>query len=150
MPIHFAMNESETDPLTDIGLYNWKRYINSSKIEQNEMYLKMLKIGKVLYEKKIKENQEKYKEKFFEKKIHDLNAIVLETEERGSLLFKGFYFKNKHDLMVRFNKSKKDGKFHMSFYTDKKNIDITKFARGHKKAAGLIVDDLNEIFEKEQ
>jgi len=147
-PVQYAINNMDTNPLTSTGRKNWSKIINASYFQQNNDYLDSLKKGKKLYKKKIKDIQERYKDKFIEKKVFGYNMIILETEERGSVLFKGNYFKNKHDIMSVYHKSKEDGKYHFSFYTDKKNIDLTTFARGHKRAAGMIYNNLSEIFKK--
>lgn len=148
MPVQFAMKGMNTDPMVKEGRDLWSKIINGNYISNNEYYLNALRVGKRAYIKQIKLNKELYSDKFFEKKVFGYNAIVLETPDRGSLLFKDFYFKNKHDIMVRYHKSKNDGKYHLSFYTDKDNIDITEFARGHKKAAGMIVSSLSEVFNE--
>ena len=132
--------------LFQLGYNNWRHIINAPYARSNKDFLMLVKRGRPLYKRKIEENKKMYGEHFFEKEIFGHKAIVLETRERGSLLFKGFYFKDKHDMMVRFHKSDNDGSYHFSFYTDKDNMDLTTFARGHKKAAGMVVENLDEVF----
>jgi oligoribonuclease NrnB/cAMP/cGMP phosphodiesterase (DHH superfamily) len=71
--------------------------------------------------------------------------IALNIMNSGSLVFNGFFKKDKHDGMITFGY--KNGEYVVSLYTDKKDIDLSKIAKkygggGHAGACGFSIKKL--------
>jgi oligoribonuclease NrnB/cAMP/cGMP phosphodiesterase (DHH superfamily) len=73
-------------------------------------------------------------------------ALAVNTSIGNSRFFQSMWDKEKYDFMIKYFR-KSDGKWEISFYTDKPGVDVSEIAKsfnggGHVQAAGCVVDTL--------
>lgn len=109
----------------------------------------MIRNGEAIIEYIIEKNRGEMKMFSFEADIFGYKAICMNTTEFNSTTFESMYDPRKHDLMMPFCWNGRF--FRCSFYTTKKEVDVSALARkanpcggGHKAAAGfqLSVEDM--------
>lgn len=86
---------------------------------------------------------------WFEEIVLGYNAICINDNTHSSIIFDTIYDETKHDLMILFYYIKNRWTF--TFYSAKDNVDCSVIAKhfgggGHKSAAGVKVNKLNDIF----
>lgn len=114
----------------------------------------MIRNGEAIIEYIIEKNRGEMKMFSFEADIFGYKAICMNTTEFNSTTFESMYDPRKHDLMMPFCWNGRF--FRCSFYTTKKEVDVSALARkanpgggGHKAAAGfqLSVEDMMEFLK---
>lgn len=85
----------------------------------------------------------------FYRYVKGMATICMNSGTANSQLFESVYDPQDHDMMLRYQFDGK--KYNCSIYTTKEDMDCSVIAKsfgggGHRKAAGFIVNDINEIF----
>ncbi len=104
-----------------------------------------LKNGKLLLRKQKIENKEFAEAYSFETSIDGLDVIALNVGRANSKIFEDVYNPKYHDAMLAF--CWYDGKWTVSLYSDKKNVDVgivckNRGGGGHMGAAGFQCENL--------
>lgn len=114
----------------------------------------MIRNGEAILEYIVEKNRGEMKMFSFEADIFGYKAICMNTTEFNSTTFESMYDPRKHDLMMPFCWNGRF--FRCSFYTTKKEVDVSALARkanpgggGHKAAAGfqLSAEDMMEFLK---
>lgn len=109
----------------------------------------MIRNGEAILEYIVEKNRGEMDMFSFEADVFGYKAICMNTTEFNSTTFESMYDPRKHDLMMPFCWNGRF--FRCSFYTTKKEVDVSALARkanpgggGHKAAAGfqLSVEDM--------
>lgn len=84
----------------------------------------------------------------YERKFEGLNAIILNENVPGSVVFDEIWDENKYDIMISYCYN---GTFYrVSLYTTKSTVDVSEICKkygggGHKKAAGFIATNIGYL-----
>jgi oligoribonuclease NrnB/cAMP/cGMP phosphodiesterase (DHH superfamily) len=108
--------------------------------------------GRVILDYQNKQDEIYCKAFSFEMEFEGYKAITINRRLTSSRLFNSVWDENKYDIMITFG-MKKNGMWEVSFYTTKKEIDVSKLAQkfgggGHRSAAGCGFKELPQTFFK--
>ena len=118
--------------------------------ETNTSIYPILHIGKIILNYEQKQNEIYCRSCAFEITFEGLKALAVNKRLTSSQLFDSIWDNKKYDMMITFG-IKKNGFWDVSFYSDKKDIDVSKIADkygggGHKGAAGCQFKELPKEF----
>lgn len=109
----------------------------------------IIKNGKVIRDYEKTQNEIAIKSLGFDANFEGYKAICVNRGGIGSQFFESVWDSEKYDIMIAF--VYKRGKYTVSFYSDKPNVDCSKIAKkfkggGHKGAAGMQIE-IGKLFD---
>lgn len=124
----------------------WRPFFNPDL--DNEFVEKTIRDGNTIVKYQKQENQKYCKSCCFELEFGGFKAIAINRLLTNSQMFDSVWDNTKYDIMITFG-LRKDGRWTMSFYTDKPGVDVSDLAKifgggGHMQAAGCDFRSLPE------
>lgn len=135
--IQFGMKTTNNGPYSPI----WKDLLH----DDDKLYNAIRKKGKTIYDYQMKEWERYCLSNSFDIEWEGFKFIAMNILNASSLAFESMYDPNIHDGMMAFGY--KNGKFVVSLYGDKKDIDLSVIAvkyggGGHPGACGMALEKL--------
>jgi oligoribonuclease NrnB/cAMP/cGMP phosphodiesterase (DHH superfamily) len=123
----------------------WKILLDETHFLHTAFIGDIIQQGKLIYNYEQMKNREFVKHFAFTSFFEGYRVIAVNQGMTNSLLFDSIYDDNLHDIMMPF--CFRDGKWTVSLYTKKNNIDVSILAKkhgggGHKGAAGFQCETL--------
>ena len=135
----------------------WKEYFDlkdpiifASILGNPVKVLETIKNGEIILKYQKQENEKYCNFCAFELEFEGYKAIAINRLLTNSQMFESVWDNTKYDIMITFG-LRKDGRWTMSFYTDKPGVDVSLIAKkcktalnagGHKQASGAIFNEL--------
>lgn len=137
--VNIYLSSINVNPSSDDGYNNWKELFSKGTINKGDNLNQMLTKGRFLQSYQDKKNAGAVKSDAFEIKFEGKNAIMC-FGVHGSQSFDAVYDESKHDMMIAVSVDKTK-KYNISFYSTKKNVDVSIIAKkygggGHFGASG--------------
>jgi oligoribonuclease NrnB/cAMP/cGMP phosphodiesterase (DHH superfamily) len=151
LPFQSGIKAMDIDPITNWNL--WQALFVFNPENEITWINDTIDNGKAILDYQTIINAGVIRSNAFEASFDGLKAICCNTNSRNSQTFISAWDENKYDLMIAFDIDK-DGKYKVSLYTTRKDIDLSEIARkhmggGHSQAAGFTSSNMirkeNEI-----
>lgn len=149
LPFQYAMKAWLGEPRKN--LQQWKKLLRPSKSD-HKLFQKLIEAGKYIMMYESNKNKEIAEKLCFEMEFEGYRTLAINRTMESSKFFESIYNPKIHDLMLQFGYW--DGKWILSFISDKKDVDCSVIAKkygggGHRSASGSVVKELpKEIKDK--
>jgi len=143
LPFQYGMRLENTQPRSEV----WECLLNGWPEDERRMISEILEVGRNIKEYQDLQDTTHARTLCFETELNGLRLLAANAGPTNSRFFRARWDTTKYDAMCLFQWRPGPGKWLISLYTDKPDIDVSETCKrrgggGHKGAAGFECDEL--------